>query len=80
MSIEAQIGARILATLRAQAERNRQAGAVRVAQVRTIVQAHPGALTARRVRELLPNDQAVSVRRLQEILRILRAESSASRF
>jgi hypothetical protein len=76
-----EIGARVLATLAAQAERNRQAGAALAAEIRAIMAAHSGngRLTARRVCDLLPMSRACSIRRIQEIMQCVRAESSASR-
>jgi hypothetical protein len=76
-----EIGAKVLATLAAQAERNRQAGAALTAAIRAVMVAHSGSarLTARSVRDLLPTSRACSIRRIQEIMQGVRAESSASR-
>lgn len=75
------IGARILATLAAQSERNRQAGAALCHEIRAVMTAHggPKRLTARRVQMLLTSNRAVSIRRIQEYMQVIRAESSASR-
>ena len=78
----AEIGAVILATLQAQADRNRESGIAVREQIRAVISALPQAdrITARRVQMLLPSWARVSVRRIQEYMRLLRAESSASRF
>jgi hypothetical protein len=75
------IGAKILAILAAQAERNRVKGRVREAAIRSVMAADPPAQcwTARQVLERLPREHACSIRRIQEYLRAIRAESSASR-
>lgn len=81
MKTPEQIGAKILAILAAQAERNRQAGAALTAEIRAIMATHSdsGRLTARQVRDLLPTSRTRSVRRIQEYLQSIRAESSVSR-
>lgn len=81
MADAAAIGTRILETLAAQAERNRQAGAGLTAEIHAVMAAYSGngRLTARRVRDLLPRSRACSIRRIQEVMQCVRAESSASR-
>lgn len=76
-----EIGTKVLATLAAQAERNRQTGAALAAEIRAVMEAQSGSgrLTARQVHELLPTSSACSIRRIQEIMQAIRAASSASR-
>ncbi len=82
MSTPAEVGAKVLANLAAQAQPNRQAGIALRAQIRQVMAAHPVAdrLTAPRIRALLSREPLPSIRRIQEIVRKLRAESLASRF
>jgi hypothetical protein len=75
------IGARVLATLRLQADRNRQAAEVMREKIRRVLaeQAEPRALSARNVRAQLPVAIRPSLRTVQEHLKNIRAGSSVSR-
>lgn len=80
-----EIGAASLARLKAQSERQRLAGAVLRDDIRALWIAYPRR-KAHEIRSLLTrdyrpltDDSRPSIRRVQEILRELRAESSASR-
>jgi hypothetical protein len=75
----AEIGQAILERLAAQAAANRAAGDLLRADVRSVLEQNPGRLTAKQVLKKLTRHPLPSVRRVQEILRELRAESSASR-
>lgn len=73
------IGAAILERLAAQAAANHAAGERLYTAVRAVWDQHPN-LTAKRVIRLLPSQfQGASVRRVQELLKRARAESSAPR-
>jgi hypothetical protein len=77
----AEIGAMALATLAEQTARNRAEGDARRATIRRIMAEHtgPDRLTAVRVREKL-SGVPLSVRAIQDHMKIINAESSASRF
>jgi hypothetical protein len=77
-----QIGAGVLAVLKAQAVRNREAGIAVRERIRAVIAAYPASerITARCVQMLLAPETRVSIRRIQEYMQLLRAESSASRF
>jgi hypothetical protein len=75
----AAIGIAVLERLAAQAAVNRARGAARRAEVQAIMARHSGRLSARQVLQEWAHDKRPSVRRVQEILSELRAESSASR-
>lgn len=81
MKTAEEIGTGILAILRAQAARNREAGIAVREEIRAAMASHPAAdrITARRIQELLSPATHISRRRIQEYMRSLRAESSASR-
>lgn len=76
-----QIGAETLARLAAQTARNRESGAALRAQIRTAMATYTGSerLTARRMRVQLLRTPAPSIRTIQQHMRAIRAESSASR-
>jgi hypothetical protein len=74
-----EIGAAVLERLAAQAAVNRAAGNLLRADVRTVIEQNHERLTAKQVIKKLIRRPLPSVRRVQEILRDLRAESSASR-
>ncbi len=78
MSTAEEIGERVLATLRAQANVNRQSAAALRSQVLAVLAQHPGA-TASAVRARLDVDPLPSLRTVQEHLRAIRAASSVSR-
>ena len=82
MKSAAEIGAATLARLAAQATANREAGAALRAEIRAVMEAHvgPDRLTAKRVLEKLSRRPLPSVRRVQEHMRAIDAESSAPRF
>ena len=74
------IGERLLKRLAAQAAANHAAGEALRAEVRSVLERHPGEhLTARQAIALLSRTSPPSIRRVQEILKGIRAESSASR-
>ena len=79
MKSAAEIGQAILERLAAQAAVNRAAGDLLRADVRSVLEQTPERLTAKQVLKKLTRHPLPSVRRVQEILRALRAESSASR-
>jgi len=80
MKTAAEIGAEVLERLARQAAANRAAGEVLRTEVQTVLKQHPAVqLTAKRVIALLARSPPPSIRRVQEILKQLRAESSASR-
>jgi hypothetical protein len=80
MKTAAEIGAGVLERLARQAAANRAAGEALRAEVRTVLKQHPTVhLTARQVIVLLARTPPPSLRRMQEILRELRAESSGPR-
>ena len=78
MNTPERIGRLILERLEAQARANRAAGNITRELIRAVVDRHPGEkLSAQQVLAELP--RKLSLRRTQEILRDIRAESSASR-
>ena len=79
MKTPEQIGAAVLERLAAQAAANRAAGDRLRADVRTVLEQNPGHPTAKQVIKKLGRQLVPSVRRVQEILKELRAESSVSR-
>jgi hypothetical protein len=80
MKTPEEIGRAMLERLAAQASANRAAGEALRAEVRTVLKQYPSVhLTARQVIVLLARTAPPSIRRIQEILKELRAESSASR-
>ena len=78
MKTPAEIGSATLARLAAQAAANRAAGDQLRAEVRAVWEAHPSS-TAKELLKRMTRAQLPSVRRVQEILQALRAESSAPR-
>jgi hypothetical protein len=82
MSNAAEIGAKILATLAAQAERRRQESAALRSEIQSLMAAHPGPerLTAKRICELLGRRPAPSIRTIQDHMREINAASSVPRF
>jgi hypothetical protein len=78
MKTAAEIGQAVLERLRAQAAANKAAGAALFADVRAVWEQHP-TLTAKHVLKKLTRRPLPSVRRVQEILQSLRAQSSAPR-
>ena len=80
MKTAAEIGAGVLERLARQAAANRAAGEVLRAEVQTVLKQHPTVqLTARQVIGLLGRTPPPSIRRVQEILKELRANSSPTR-
>ena len=81
MKTPEEIGRAVLERLAAQAAANRAAGDLLRAEVSAVLaQQQPGQrLTAKLVLRRLPTRSAASVRRVQEVMRELRAQSSASR-
>jgi hypothetical protein len=76
MKSAGEIGQAVLARLAAQAAANRTLGDLLRAEVRAVVRAHREKLTAKQVIKELTRERLPSVRRVQEILRALRAEST----
>ncbi len=77
MKTAEEIGRTILERLAAQAAANRAAGDQLRADVRAVVEKHhPKRLTAKEVIKNLTRQPPPSIRRVQEILRDLRAESA----
>ena len=76
MKTATEIGKSILERLAARAAANKASGAARFAEVRAIWEQHPE-FTAKQVIKRLTRQPLPSVRRVQEILRDLRAESAA---
>ncbi len=76
-----QIGAAVLATLNAQAMRNRQQAQALREQLRRALEqcAEPDKIRARDLRAMLTVTPLPSLRTVQENLKIIRAESSVSR-
>lgn len=74
-----EIGRATLERLAAQAAANRAAGDVLRAQVRAVIEQSSGRLTAKQVINGLTRDPLPSVRRVQEVMKELRAVSSAPR-
>ena len=80
MKTAAEIGAGVLERLARQAAANRAAGEVLRAEVQTVLKQHPTVhLTARQMIVLLARTPPPSIRRVQEILKELRAKSSPTR-
>jgi hypothetical protein len=80
MKTTAEIGAGVLERLARQAAANRAAGAALRAEVQTVLKQHPTVhLTARQVIVLLARTPPPSIRRVQEILKELRAKASPTR-
>lgn len=81
MSTLAEIGAKVLANLGAQAERNRQVGLLLRAEIQALMLKHSGSkpITAQEVRSSLSRENLPSLRRIQKHLRVLRAPSSVGR-
>ena len=78
MKTDAEIGKAIRERLAAQAAANRAAGDVLRAAVRAIWERHPN-FTAKQVIKKLTRQPLPGVRRVQEILKDLRAESAVCR-
>jgi hypothetical protein len=76
-----EVGAKVLRNLDAQAVRNRAAGEARRAQIRRIMIEHtgPDRLTAKLIRQRLSCDPPISIRAIQDHMKIINAESSVSR-
>ena len=81
MSTAEEIGTRVLATLAAQAERKRQAGAALRAEINAVLIsiATPERLTAKQILKLLRRSPPPSLRSIQEHVRSIRASSSVPR-
>jgi hypothetical protein len=73
------IGAAVLKRLLAQAAANRASGARLRAEVRAVWEQHPEFTAKQVIKYLSPPFQWVSVRRAQEVLKELRAESAMGR-
>ena len=72
------IGAAVLERLAAQAAVNRAAGDLLRADVRAAFERHPNHTAKQIIKQLPPRSQLKSVRRVQEILKSLRAELATS--
>jgi hypothetical protein len=82
MSRAEQIGAKVLATLAAQAARRRQAGIALRGAIQAVMATHSGPerLTAKRIRNLLDREPLPSIRTIQDHMREINAASSVPRF
>jgi hypothetical protein len=75
MKTATEIGQAILQRLASQAAANRAIGDRLRADVRAVLERHPGYTAKEIIKELPPRSQSRSVRRIQEVLKGLRAES-----
>ena len=82
MPSAAEIGAKALATLAAQAERRRQASAALRRDIRSLMAAHSGPerLTAKRIGKLLGRFPAPSLRTIQEHVRAIKRGTAGPAF
>jgi hypothetical protein len=68
------------ATLAVQAERRHQASLALRSEIESIMAAHTGRLTAKRICQLLGRDPSPSIRTIQDHMREINAASSVPRF
>jgi hypothetical protein len=71
----AEIGQAVLERLAAQAAANRAAGDLLRADVRAVWEQHPEYTAKQIIKQLPPRSKCRSTRRIQEVLKVLRAES-----